>query len=324
MTRVTAASLAALALTTPAGAQDCSLLDLNGCGCVNFFQYVIMLQLVTDGGPSAADYDNDGDTDGVDLAFFAANYASCAASGTISTGLPQIGAPIVLDVEPVTQPDASTGYEILVTLPDNSAELISVASAHVSDNGGACFIDTGTSGSGSVALPIPQSVYQSQNVPYDSYLAIGDRSNEPSPVPPFMLNLDFDAYINDRVIDAPNGWTVDVTLVGTPASPGLGSADGNTGNRVLIASLVSQSAQGTFTLAYTHNGSLIVADATAIISAPACAADTNGDGMLTPADFTAWIGAYNATSPACDQNDDDACTPADFSAWIANYNAGCP
>ena len=54
-----------------------------------------------------------------------------------------------------------------------------------------------------------------------------------------------------------------------------------------------------------------------------CPADTNGDGILSPADFTAWIAAFNAQSAACDQNGDSLCTPADFTAWIANYNAGC-
>ena len=54
-----------------------------------------------------------------------------------------------------------------------------------------------------------------------------------------------------------------------------------------------------------------------------CRADTNLDGILSPADFTAWIAAFNAMAPACDQNDDSLCTPADFTAWIANYNAGC-
>jgi len=56
---------------------------------------------------------------------------------------------------------------------------------------------------------------------------------------------------------------------------------------------------------------------------PPCVADTNGDGVLSPADFSAWVAAFNAMSPACDQNGDTACTPADFSAWVANYNAGC-
>ena len=55
----------------------------------------------------------------------------------------------------------------------------------------------------------------------------------------------------------------------------------------------------------------------------ACPADTNNDGMLTPADFTAWINAFNNNLPECDQNGDGACTPTDFTAWIANYNAGC-
>ena len=54
-----------------------------------------------------------------------------------------------------------------------------------------------------------------------------------------------------------------------------------------------------------------------------CLPDTNNDGALTPADFSAWVAAFNASAPACDQNGDGLCTPADFSAWVANYNAGC-
>jgi len=54
-----------------------------------------------------------------------------------------------------------------------------------------------------------------------------------------------------------------------------------------------------------------------------CPGDVNGDGALSPADFSAWIAAFNANLPACDQNADNVCSPADFSAWIGNYNAGC-
>lgn len=54
-----------------------------------------------------------------------------------------------------------------------------------------------------------------------------------------------------------------------------------------------------------------------------CAADVNGDGSLTPTDFTAWINAYNANLPGCDQNNDGSCTPTDFTAWVNNYNVGC-
>ncbi len=56
---------------------------------------------------------------------------------------------------------------------------------------------------------------------------------------------------------------------------------------------------------------------------PTCPPDTNHDGILSPADFTAWIAALNAQAPECDQNNDGSCTPADFTAWVANYNAGC-
>ncbi|MEO1585488.1 MAG: GC-type dockerin domain-anchored protein [Planctomycetota bacterium] len=56
---------------------------------------------------------------------------------------------------------------------------------------------------------------------------------------------------------------------------------------------------------------------------PECPADVNGDGTLSPADFTAWIAAYNARSAPADQNGDGVVTPQDFSAWVSNYNAGC-
>ena len=54
-----------------------------------------------------------------------------------------------------------------------------------------------------------------------------------------------------------------------------------------------------------------------------CVADTNGDGILSPADFNGWIIAFNTQSPPCDQNGDGLCTPADFNGWIINFNAGC-
>ncbi|MCA9273692.1 MAG: hypothetical protein KDA31_11690 [Phycisphaerales bacterium] len=57
--------------------------------------------------------------------------------------------------------------------------------------------------------------------------------------------------------------------------------------------------------------------------APPCLADVNHDGSVTPADFSAWVAAFNTMAPECDQNGDGSCTPADFSAWVANFNAGC-
>ncbi|MCA9274325.1 MAG: right-handed parallel beta-helix repeat-containing protein [Phycisphaerales bacterium] len=54
-----------------------------------------------------------------------------------------------------------------------------------------------------------------------------------------------------------------------------------------------------------------------------CWADVNLDGALSPADFSAWVAAFNANNVRADQNRDGDVTPADFSAWVANYNAGC-
>jgi len=54
-----------------------------------------------------------------------------------------------------------------------------------------------------------------------------------------------------------------------------------------------------------------------------CLADVNEDGIVSPADFVAWISAFNLGATECDQNFDGLCTTADFTAWIANFNAGC-
>ncbi len=68
----------------------------------------------------------------------------------------------------------------------------------------------------------------------------------------------------------------------------------------------------------------VVGTASVVLTAAApCTADTNGDGVLTPADFNGWILAFNNAAPACDQNGDGLCTPSDFNAWILNFNTGC-
>ncbi|MEL7483901.1 MAG: choice-of-anchor Q domain-containing protein, partial [Planctomycetota bacterium] len=55
-----------------------------------------------------------------------------------------------------------------------------------------------------------------------------------------------------------------------------------------------------------------------------CLADVNQDGVADPADFNAWVAAYNDGSPLADQNRDGVVNPADFNAWVRNLNAGCP
>jgi hypothetical protein len=65
-------------------------------------------------------------------------------------------------------------------------------------------------------------------------------------------------------------------------------------------------------------------EATVVCVPPVCVADVNGDGMLSPADFSSWVSSFNAQGPGCDQNADGLCTAADFSSWISNFNAGCP
>ena len=63
--------------------------------------------------------------------------------------------------------------------------------------------------------------------------------------------------------------------------------------------------------------------ANVFLAAPICAADVNGDGALSPADFTAWLIAFNKGDLAADQNNDGSVDPADFTAWLIGFNTGC-
>jgi hypothetical protein len=51
-------------------------------------------------------------------------------------------------------------------------------------------------------------------------------------------------------------------------------------------------------------------------------ADQNGDGLVTPADFNAWILNFNNGDIRADTNQDGVVSPADFNAWILAFNGG--
>lgn len=51
-------------------------------------------------------------------------------------------------------------------------------------------------------------------------------------------------------------------------------------------------------------------------------ADQNDDGIVSSADFTAWIANFNSGDLRADTNGDHVVSPADFTAWIAAFNQG--
>lgn len=117
------------------------------------------------------------------------------------------------------------------------------------------------------------------------------------------------AWIDEIVVD------LDAYDSGTDSGTGLTSADADTNPAEPIRNIQSEP---------PFNGLPVLGRfVIQLVSVDVCAADVNSDGAATPADFNAWIQAFNAQSDACDQNADGQCTPADFNAWIVNFNAGC-
>ena len=140
---------------------------------------------------------------------------------------------------------------------------------------------------------IAPSVY-SANLDIDSVMVVGDASVFTTDITPLSgimpgQSADFTVQIDTQVVG-----TYEATAVITVSDENLPGA------------------AGPVQLTVTFRGRI-----------GACIADTNGDGILSPADFSAWVSAFNSNAPECDQNGDGTCSPADFSAWVANFNAGC-
>ncbi|MEL6497992.1 MAG: choice-of-anchor tandem repeat NxxGxxAF-containing protein [Planctomycetota bacterium] len=108
---------------------------------------------------------------------------------------------------------------------------------------------------------------------------------------------------------------IDLRVV-IPGSIGYVGRSGGQGGR---ASSLNDNGEFAFSLIFTDGSAGIF-----LASVSQLVGDVNGDGFTTPADFTAWIIAYNSNAPECDQNGDEACTPADFNAWVLNFNSECP
>ncbi|MEO1584172.1 MAG: GC-type dockerin domain-anchored protein [Planctomycetota bacterium] len=51
-------------------------------------------------------------------------------------------------------------------------------------------------------------------------------------------------------------------------------------------------------------------------------ADQNGDGLVTPSDFTSWVLNFNSSNLLADANQDGLVTPADFTSWVLAFNQG--
>ena len=105
-----------------------------------------------------------------------------------------------------------------------------------------------------------------------------------------------------------------------------GSNIGGATSATLNIASASLGDAGAYTVRVTNTCGTVTSTAAQLTvnEAPSdCLADVNGDGVVSPSDFSAWVAAFNAGAPEADQNGDGAVTPADFSAWVNNFNAGC-
>ncbi|MEO1535224.1 MAG: GC-type dockerin domain-anchored protein, partial [Planctomycetota bacterium] len=122
----------------------------------------------------------------------------------------------------------------------------------------------------------------------------------------------------------PNGANGVVSLGGTlNVSVDAGSVLTNLFNHVIVDGPYT----GTFdTENIANDGQLVTRvryETNQVVLRTRCLADTNLDGSVDPADFNAWVNAFNNSDTVADQNLDGLITPADFNSWVLNFNSGC-
>ncbi len=186
-----------------------------------------------------------------------------------------------------------------------------------------------------ITLPLPPEfdgpiLENNTGTTAESYFGYADMS------PTLLLgDTNADGIVDDPAMLPEDFYTVPDDPMTTDIDPGSGGGDAFDIAWAIDPATGDQANLGGFdfiritTAVDSINGSLgevsTEIDAVAIVRSVSttCIADVNGDGVLTPADFTAWLAAYQNMDPAADQNGDGMITPADFTAWLNNFNTNC-
>ncbi|GAB5497684.1 MAG: hypothetical protein Phyf2KO_27640 [Phycisphaerales bacterium] len=226
-------------------------------------------------------------------------------------------------------------------------------------NGGTLLVEPGSTTESSGAIDVGEPPAQPSHSVLDEISGVIELSRGPQVAPVIRAaNLNLHGYLRPGGVDGaaelqiesvvtsyPSAtWSIDVTPNGA-ADRVLGTGDIHLDGTLEIQFMNSPSIGDSYDIISPVDGTPIGITGTfaairstglqshlvpraavvgdRVVVTIACRADTNGDGVVTPADFTAWINAFNNNLPACDQNADGSCTPTDFTAWIANFNAGC-
>ncbi len=244
------------------------------------------------GGPvgvAIADFDGDGNLDVATPCVFSGEIAILAGDG--AGDLNEIGRYPVNGPEGIAVGDINGDGNHDLVIPYLNGDAVEF----ILGNGDGTFGATQSISTGASSLPIAIALGDVNGDGFDDIHAGLFIANA---VKVLLSNGDgtFDAGTDFAVGDRPRDFT-------------FGDFDGDGNNDLAAANGASA---GTATVLVNGCG-----------GGTTCLADVNGDGAVTPTDFTAWVGAFNSNAPECDQNGDGMCTPTDFTAWVGNYNAGC-
>jgi len=297
MRRTALTTLAGLTIAGPAAAQPCTELDLNGCGCLNVFQVLILLEQWGDAG--SADFDGSGQVDGLDLAYMLAHFDIYFETECLPQPTEGMGDLVILDA--TSDDDGAAGlrvFDVFVPFEDPESVLIGVHSANLACDAPPCFLGSFLD---------------------DSALLIGD--TEPFVFDPNFSQSDFEAGAG---LGADAGW-----YAVPEAGRGAGLAGQYANNWVQIARFQmpeDKELTGDLRVVW-RTPDLQLRDDSFLLSlndqGPGCYADFNNDRELNILDYIAFQAAFLAGDPEADCNGCGVINILDFVCFQTAFSAGC-
>lgn len=302
-TRMTigAAAVAWAGMAGQANAQYCETVDLNGCGCLNIFQVVVLFQMWGEaGGNGIADFDASGKVDGLDLGYLLAHADLWGDLDEGCMALPQPADVEIVVVDATTEDDVGAGqkrYDLFVPFANADDTVINVFDGNVGCSVGQCFFG---------------GFFDESFVSIGSEEADGDAN--------FNTN-DFGAGTG---IGMNGGW-----WIFPPDGEHPGRAGQYEDNMVRIAEFLTpeeSDLSGTLSVLWrTVDQELFTGTAEfAVQGGKTCYADINGDGSLDILDFIAFQNAFQAQDPAADCNGCGCYDILQFICFQQKFVDGCP
>ena len=143
--------------------------DLDGCGTVDIFDLLILLQSWGPCRGCNADFNDDGVVDGEDFGYLLGHWGSCVKNLRFPTPAP-IELIVVEITDPETESEGLKEFDLFAAFDEPTDRLLNVLNANATCDDPPCWVDFQGFPS---ALPLSERIWDIFDLTYDCYVTVG-------------------------------------------------------------------------------------------------------------------------------------------------------